>query len=290
VISRFRNQEYSHERSLTDESYLQDYFYRDTKDTEDISELYHENSKLDQGLYERLEATGQGLSGDMDGIVALVDPDYPDLPRVNLPDPPELTAGFADVFESRRSAEAFEPDSFDREHLSQCLYYAVGRKRSDEVSRMYPSPGALYPIEIFPVLIRVDGCQPGLYYYNNSGHYLREMRTFQDTTILLDSIGEFMETNAIVPRIEDANILFVIGADFWRSKFKYGPRGYRYVLQESGHVAQNLVTTITAMNTSGRPLAAFYDRKINEFVGLDGVNEAVIYTVAAGHSPKKENE
>lgn len=287
-VNKYRSQEYSHERILSGGSYTQEYRQKETAGFEDISELFHQNTKLGGKVTERLSTTAKDLMQPLQGILERIDPDYPDQKRIELPPPPELTTEVGTVLESRRSAPAFGGGSFDREQLSQCLHYAVGQSKQSERSRTYPSPGALYPSELFPVLFDVTGCQPGLYYYNPGGHYLRQLRCFPDRETLLEELRECIHTRGVVPDLEDLCVLFVVAADFWRAKFKYGPRGYRYTLQESGHITQNILMTLTAMDLAGRPMAAFHDREINDFVGLDGVNEGVIYMTGSGQPAKVE--
>lgn len=282
-INHYRSQVHHHERSLMTNSYVRRYRKKDTENSEDISEIFHENTMLNRVLIEASHENMLELGNDLAKIEAQVDPDFPNHTRVDLPDPPTLDADFATVLKSRRSPNSFSDGSFSGEQLSQCLFYSAGNIADESPSRTYPSPGGLYPSELFPILFDVDGFDPGIYYYNNKGHYLREMEIFENKRELFDQIRDCIHMDGIVPNIDTTCVLFLVSADFWRAKFKYGPRGYRYILQENGHLAQNILLTLTAMDFAGRPLAAFYDRKINDLIGLDGVNTAVLYMVAAGH-------
>jgi SagB-type dehydrogenase family enzyme len=72
---------------------------------------------------------------------------------------------------------------------------------------------------------------------------------------------------------------------FWRSRFKYGLRGYRFALLEAGHVVQNLVLAATALGLPALPLGGWYDRRVDELVGADGLDEATVYVVLLGGRP-----
>ena len=72
---------------------------------------------------------------------------------------------------------------------------------------------------------------------------------------------------------------------FGRTRFKYGLRGYRFALLEAGHVAQNLLLAATALGLAAVPLGAFFDRRADVFLRLDGVNESTLYTIAVGSGP-----
>jgi SagB-type dehydrogenase family enzyme len=76
--------------------------------------------------------------------------------------------------------------------------------------------------------------------------------------------------------------LILVAAIFGRTRFKYGLRGYRFALLEAGHLAQNVLLAATALGLSAVPLGAFYDRRTDDFLGLDGVNESTLYTIALG--------
>ena len=78
--------------------------------------------------------------------------------------------------------------------------------------------------------------------------------------------------------------VIVLTALFWRSRFKYGQRAYRFTLLEAGHAAQNLLLTAAALGLRAQPVGGFYDRRVDELVGADGLHEASLYLlpVASG--------
>ena len=74
----------------------------------------------------------------------------------------------------------------------------------------------------------------------------------------------------------------VVTAMFWRSRFKYGARGYRFALLEAGHLAQNAVLASTALDLPALPLGGFYDRRLDRLVGADGLDEATVHAIVLG--------
>ena len=50
---------------------------------------------------------------------------------------------------------------------------------------------------------------------------------------------------------------------FWRTRFKYGLRGYRFALLEAGHVMQNAVLAAAALALPALPVGGFYDRRLD---------------------------
>lgn len=282
-INSLRFQTYNHEQSLSDRTFEADFLRKDTERTADIAEIYHENTKANKETVEKLQQTSAAIKDKLPGILTRIDPDYTDRNPVELPEPEKLSAPIGDVLRNRRSVFGFEQRPVSLRTLSTVLYYGVSQNEAQSFRRMYPSPGGLYPTELFVCLFNVDGCEPGVYFYNHRSHRLRQLRTESADTLLKEYLDCVYE-DGIRPDLQNVPLVFLMAADFWRAKFKYGPRGYRYTLQESGHIAQNLLLALTASELGGRPLAAFNDDKLNDFVQLDGMNTATTYMLCAGHA------
>jgi SagB-type dehydrogenase family enzyme len=73
-----------------------------------------------------------------------------------------------------------------------------------------------------------------------------------------------------------------ISAVFARSTFKYGDRGYRFILFEAGHLAQNATLTAQEMGLATTNVGGYSDRAIDRYLGVDGLNESVIYIMLLG--------
>jgi len=80
----------------------------------------------------------------------------------------------------------------------------------------------------------------------------------------------------------DSSVLFFITALFERATFKYGDRGYRFVLLEAGHVAQNINLASGGLRLGCMNIGGFFDRQIDDLLGLDGVTHSTVYLVAVG--------
>jgi SagB-type dehydrogenase family enzyme len=101
------------------------------------------------------------------------------------------------------------------------------------LARSIPSAGALYPLEVYALCQRVNGVRDGLYHYSVWNHALEPVRPGM-------SIEDFREALPAPSFIDDANVLLFLAAIFLRTQRKYGPRGYRFILLEAGHAAQNI--------------------------------------------------
>jgi SagB-type dehydrogenase family enzyme len=97
--------------------------------------------------------------------------------------------------------------------------------------RAAPSAGALYPLELYFYNGHCIGFPSGLYHYNPVDDNVRLLRAGDLTRQLASAlVAENLAT--------DAALIIFITAVFGRTVFKYGDRGYRFILLEAGHVAQ----------------------------------------------------
>jgi SagB-type dehydrogenase family enzyme len=51
---------------------------------------------------------------------------------------------------------------------------------------------------------------------------------------------------------------------------------------DAGHIAQNLSLACASQGLAACHIAAFYDDEVNALLGLDGVDESVIYMTSVG--------
>lgn len=265
----------------SDESFFDRYQCRTSRDP-DISEIYHENSKFDAVTRERNGKSRMQLAEDgRRQFFEAVDPDYQCYELIELPDAPPLDATLDAVLTDRRSRREFGENNVDEGELSALLSYACGKagrhKQSRDDSRTYPSGGALYPVEVYPLLFSVSGIEPGLYYYSVAHHGLRALSVGRPA---IESVEEIFLTEGF--EVTDADLVLVFVGNFRRTKSKYGPRGYRFVLLEAGHVTQNVQLVAEALGLHSVPTGGFLDDELDALLGVDGKDEAAIYSIALG--------
>jgi len=177
----------------------------------------------------------------------------------------------------RRSSREFARSSLSFEELSQLIWAIQGiRARSFGFSlRTAPSAGALYPIETYVLVNRVETLPSGLYHYS-----------VNETELVLLKEGRFSSTlsRAALEQewLERASCVFIWTAVIERSKRKYRERAFRYIYMDAGHIGQNLYLAATALGLGCCTVGAFYDEEIDRLVGIDGVKEVSIYLGAVG--------
>lgn len=242
-----------------------------------LSELFHENSK--NGRYNRrldpvevrtrIDKLEESLRYEGYPIV--------ELPRV-------LASHSVSLFEAisnRQSIRHFTPRPLSLEEMTMLLHYAYGVTRDNSGTplprsfRAVPSGGALYPLELYVHSACITGLQPGLYHFNPAGNHLRHLINADLSTAISEAF--------IQPEIGlGASAIVFLTAVFERSLFKYGDRGYRFILLEAGHVAQNLNLVATGLGLGCLNIGGFFDREIDDLLGIDGVTHSTIYMTAIG--------
>lgn len=205
------------------------------------------------------------------------------LSEVALPAPPRTA--FAELVAKRQSVRAFAPKTLELAVVSALLAGAYGvvdtapqRAQSPFLRRAVPSAGGLYPLEVYAMCRRVDGLPDGIYHYDVLGHGLQQMSDGDP----FPQLEPMFYTYAF---IRDANLVIALAAVFSRTQKKYGPRGYRYILLEAGHVGQNLCLVAAELGLSTLCMGGFIDSMVNPLLGLTPQREGVVYTVAVGATP-----
>jgi SagB-type dehydrogenase family enzyme len=200
------------------------------------------------------------------------------LKRVPL-NPPEQEGG-KPMWESigqRRSQREFSPRAITFAELSQLLWATQGitARALGYDFRAVPSAGALYPIETYVAVNRVNKLTPGLYHFDIKKNQLILLKEGNFGGDLCNAgLGQEM--------LEEASCIFVWTATVERSKWKYRERAYRYIYMDAGHIGQNLYLAATALDLGCCTVGAFYDEEVDRVIGIDGRDEISVYLGAVG--------
>jgi SagB-type dehydrogenase family enzyme len=190
--------------------------------------------------------------------------------EIKLPKPKEKgSISIEETLNKRRSVRDYKTDSLNLEQVSQLLWAASGR---NVYRRTVPSAGATYPLEIYLVVGKVEGLEPGIYQYSSSKHSLK-MTKEKDVRNGLSraALGQEM--------IVEAPVNIIIAAEYDRTTGHYGQRGSRYVHMEVGHVGQNVSLQAVALSLGTVMIGAFEDREVKEVLGI---KEEPLYIIPVG--------
>jgi SagB-type dehydrogenase family enzyme len=252
--------------------------------TPDPAEDYHEASRLYPGVVDpyvtglaRLEA-----SPELRTTAARSVKRHAHLPFLPLPEGKLGTASLAEVLRSRRSRRAYGGGALSVGELATLLDAAYGVTGAiagtAQELRSAPSGGALYPLELYVVVQRVEGVDRGLYHYDPLRRGLER----------LGETGPDAASGDLTPYPEllaECAAFVVVTAVLWRSRFKYGQRAYRFALLEAGHVGQSFLLAAEALGLAATPVGGFYDTRVDESLGIDGLTEVSLYLLPVSRRP-----
>ena len=248
-------------------------------------EVYHENSKIQPSDFELLaRVMTVNSSPQIRRVITRPFVNYPGHRIVALPKefPPSLMP-FEAILTTRRSEHRFSGKPMALESLAKVLFLGdgiVNKLVAEEGNSFYlrtaPSGGGLFPVELYCFALRVDGLPSGSYFYNPLQHHL-ELLAESDFSAALG------EATSLKQEVQAAAACVALVGVLPRSSFKYGQRAYRFVLLESGHIAQNILLTAESLGLGGLPIGGFMDDKVNAVLHLDGCQEFVVYLVLVGN-------
>ena len=162
------------------------------------------------------------------------------------------------LIQKRQSCREFARKTMPIANVASLLCDAYGivtdthEEHQHFLRRAVPSAGGLFPLELYVMLRRVEGLDAGVYHYDVLGHTLQLMRRGDVFSLCEPAFYTF-------PFVRDANLIIAIGAVFLRTQKKYGPRGYRYILLEAGHVGQNVCLRASELGLATLCMGGFID-------------------------------
>jgi SagB-type dehydrogenase family enzyme len=230
-----------------------------------------------RGVFEPLPARHEPFPG------AAVDLYRPDLNLLRTTDPP-LTA----VLEDRRTVRENDDDApITADQLGELLYRCArnrGMSTHDGVeylSRPHPSGGGTYELEVYPVVRRAAGLEPGMYHYDPQGHRLE--RVCGPNTAVGRLLGNAATASAggVEPQV-----LLVVAARFGRVMWKYEGMPYALILKHVGVLYQMIYCVATAMGLAPCGLGGGDADSFAEATGLDPLAESSVGEVMLGSRPR----
>jgi SagB-type dehydrogenase family enzyme len=253
-----------------------------------VSELFHENSKQhrsDARFIERI------LAANFDpGVQTLMAPTHKrygrDVKRTVLPTSfPKSKLPFDEAVLTRRSEREFGKVPLSFAEVAKLLHHTYGVTGVLEAGahktllRAAPSGGALYPIEIYLLARNVRRLGVGIYHFSPAGNYIEQISAD-------DPFPELIRAT-YARELEDAAIVLAMTGVSIKNRVKYGERGYRFMLIEAGHSAQNFLLTATAMGLRSFTLGGFVDDELDALLRVDGFEETTLYLMAAGKPARR---
>ncbi|WP_257450737.1 SagB/ThcOx family dehydrogenase [Archangium lipolyticum] len=198
--------------------------------------------------------------------------------------PPQFDSEILSVMRNRRSYRGFGDKPVTVEQLRDCLVAGVGITGFIESPlegmgqiplKMTPSAGGRNPYEAFVYARNVEELPRGVYHYSATENSLGLVNDSE-----LPNLGELVGGQ---PWFDNAAAAIFLVANFDRTMWKYPhPTGYRVVLIESGHIAQNMLLTATLHGLASAPTSAISDSLAERTLLLNSITQSVVYTILLG--------
>jgi SagB-type dehydrogenase family enzyme len=196
---------------------------------------------------------------------------------IQLPEPSRRgSISLEEAIGRRESVRDFKDEPLTLPEVSQLLWACAGR-RVDGVSgasRVFPSAGGVYPLEVYLVAGRVEQVPPGVYRYRWKEHALELFKEGDVRRELAQgAIGQGF--------IMEAPASIVIAAVYERAERAYGERGrVRYIHMDAGHSSENVYLQASAIGLGTVAVGAFIDERVKKALGLD--REEPLYIMPVG--------
>jgi len=195
--------------------------------------------------------------------------------QIKLPAPvTESKTSIEKAIKERRSIRKYRNIALSINELSQLLWAGQGITDSFNKYRSYPSAGALFPLELYVAINKVEKIEKGLYYYDPFKHVLIKKSD-------KDIIPEITQAALNQQFINESAIVLIYTAIKSRSTSRYGERGLRYIYMEAGHAAQNIYLQAVSLNLGVVVIGAFIDKEISKILNLKD-DEIPVYIIPVG--------
>jgi len=176
-----------------------------------------------------------------------------------------------EALQKRRSRREFTDQALTLEQLGQLLWAAQGQTHRWGY-RTAPSAGALYPMELYAVVGKVEGLEAGLYHYEVAEHGLKRLKSGDLRKALQRAcLGQGM--------IGTGPVSIVMAAEYERTAKKYRSRAKQYVHMEVGHIGQNIYLQAESLGLGTCAVGAFSDSQVKDLLGIA---EEPVYVMPVG--------
>jgi SagB-type dehydrogenase family enzyme len=217
----------------------------------------------------------------------------PALDSFALPLPEPLPLRLDQAFARRRSRRVFTGDPIDLRRFAAIVRAAAAITGYGETDlgdsgeharvlfRSVPSPGGLYPIDLYISAQRITGLPAGLYRYVARRDRLYQVQGPEAVPAVRDAFSFPDELISITA----ANAIVVLVLRLQKLMRKYGDRGVRYAYVEAGEITQSIHLAVTALGFGSVECAGFYDGEMLDALRLGPATHAIVHTILVGVPP-----
>jgi len=217
------------------------------------------------------------------------------LEKPNLEALAKTDISLTQAIESRQSIYEYDNQPITLNQLGEFLYRCARVKEvytheedmmnvGECTKRPYPCGGALYELEIYPVINRCQGLNAGLYHYQPLSHTLHAIADWNPEVeaLIFDAWKATVQQD--VPQV-----LFIITARFGRLFWKYYAIGYGLILKHIGVLFQTFYLVATAMQLAPGAIGGGNSEQFCKVAALNEHEESSVGEFSLG-SLKQTND
>lgn len=194
------------------------------------------------------------------------------------------SSSFPEIMLMRRTARRFAEKPLTETQLSTLLYFGWGMIKSVPnplgdvfVRKTSPSGGSLHPVEVYPIVLNVEGVSQGCYHYSVRRHGLEKLWSGDPRDWIVEACGDQQW-------VREAGIVFLCTAFLPRTAWKYNySRVARAVIAEIGFTSQSALLTAEWLGLGGFTTMALRDETFETLLGLDPLRQPVFSVVGMGN-------
>lgn len=187
---------------------------------------------------------------------------------------------FTKIINARKSRRNFMDGEITLEELSFLLWASQGIKEvgpgNSYVRKMVPSGGARHTFETYLAVHQVSGLEPGIYQYLPLSHELGLLFKDPDLTENCIKLGKGQSF------VGKCAVTFIWSCIPYRSEYRYHWESHKLILQDAGHMCQNLYLAVEAIHAGTCAVGAYDQDYSDQYLGLDGEDEFVVYVAPVG--------
>jgi SagB-type dehydrogenase family enzyme len=167
-----------------------------------------------------------------------------------------------------------DPETPDLERVSRILALSYGVTLADRARgilfRSVPSAGGLYPCQLYLSVQKSGDIETGLYYCDTVQGFLGRINPRP------------LDWQTLFPVQDPPGACLVITGIFYHSAWKYRERAFRYLLLDTGHLAEAVVAAARAVGVRARIHYDFDDQGLVKGLNLDDSLEVPLACVSLG--------
>ncbi|MGY4394655.1 thiopeptide-type bacteriocin biosynthesis protein [Streptomyces sp. TE12347] len=220
--------------------------------------------------------------------------------EIRLPADPLPAVPLAEVLAARSSLRGALTGPLDTGTLGALLWHSLAESgRSEQhladgttrtlAHRPYPSAGALHTARVRLLVLDVAGLPAGTYDCVPERRTLRRIGPAAPPADIT-ALSTYLSRPSTDPDwigIAQAPVLLALYVDLGLLRRRYGLRALRLALLETGHLAQTLLLTASALGLGGTTLGGFHDDLAHELLGLHDPDQPLQYLLPLGRSPHR---